>query len=212
VVRFSCPVCKAALEHPTPGAKLPCPNCGQRLQVPQPPANKTVLGVLPTPAAPVLHFNCPACGSPLSAPEDCAGRVSRCRQCGQAVTVPAPSEAVLVADVEEVPDEDRGGMPTRFRCPRCELLCESPVASGVVTCPKCGQPIDLSAAPGPPPKPERPRVVRVHHYHGPERSEVEKTFWWFNTCALVAFFVVGTLCLFGCVIPWAARYVSVTAQ
>lgn len=35
-----------------------------------------------------LRFSCPKCGTELSAPEDCAGRVSKCRACGQAVTVP----------------------------------------------------------------------------------------------------------------------------
>ncbi len=37
-----------------------------------------------------LRFPCPQCGQILSAPDDCAGRTSRCRGCGQSVTVPFP--------------------------------------------------------------------------------------------------------------------------
>jgi hypothetical protein len=48
MIRFACPVCNMRLkaqDHHS-GSKLPCPSCGQRLQVPPPArsANKTVLG------------------------------------------------------------------------------------------------------------------------------------------------------------------------
>jgi hypothetical protein len=36
----------------------------------------------------VVRFACPSCGSALSAPPACAGRVSKCRNCGRSVTVP----------------------------------------------------------------------------------------------------------------------------
>ena len=36
----------------------------------------------------MIRFTCPLCGMQLSAPEDCAGRVSKCRACGQPVTIP----------------------------------------------------------------------------------------------------------------------------
>src|SRR5262249_12393236 len=39
----------------------------------------------------MLHFSCPSCGTNLSAPETCAGRGTKCRQCGHPVTVPQPS-------------------------------------------------------------------------------------------------------------------------
>jgi DNA-directed RNA polymerase subunit RPC12/RpoP len=49
-VKYNCPRCKKALESPASeaGTKKPCPACGQRLQVPQPPPpppglNKTML-------------------------------------------------------------------------------------------------------------------------------------------------------------------------
>ena len=40
-----------------------------------------------------LRFSCPKCGNNLSAPKECAGRSSKCRACGQAVTVPLPAAA-----------------------------------------------------------------------------------------------------------------------
>jgi hypothetical protein len=36
----------------------------------------------------VLRFACPSCGSAVSAPKACSGRVSKCRNCGKPVTVP----------------------------------------------------------------------------------------------------------------------------
>src|SRR5687767_5833597 len=38
-IKYNCPRCKAALESPVSeaGIKKPCPSCGQRLQVPNPP-------------------------------------------------------------------------------------------------------------------------------------------------------------------------------
>ncbi len=44
-----------------------------------------------------LRFSCPKCGFDLSAPESCAGRSSKCRQCGQPVTVPVALPAPPVA-------------------------------------------------------------------------------------------------------------------
>lgn len=43
-----------------------------------------------------LRFSCPKCGYNLSAPEDCAGRSSKCRACGQPVTVPLPAAAAPI--------------------------------------------------------------------------------------------------------------------
>lgn len=46
MINFSCPICKTAIEvSPSQiGTKIPCPQCGQRLQVPAPARNKTILG------------------------------------------------------------------------------------------------------------------------------------------------------------------------
>jgi hypothetical protein len=38
----------------------------------------------------MFRFACPRCGMQLSAPKECAGRSSKCRGCGQTVTVPVP--------------------------------------------------------------------------------------------------------------------------
>jgi len=47
-IRFKCPTCQASLTagDGKAGSKLPCPKCGQRLQVPPPPVNHTILGEL----------------------------------------------------------------------------------------------------------------------------------------------------------------------
>ena len=46
MIRFSCPVCRVVLsvDDKRAGRKAPCPKCGQRLQVPFPIRNKTILG------------------------------------------------------------------------------------------------------------------------------------------------------------------------
>ncbi|MCI0377564.1 MAG: hypothetical protein L0215_08160 [Gemmataceae bacterium] len=47
MIRFGCPRCRVVLEKPleAAGSKLPCPNCGQRLQVPDAPEQPTLPGV-----------------------------------------------------------------------------------------------------------------------------------------------------------------------
>src|SRR5690348_13603878 len=70
MIRFACPKCKATIQAPDNkvGAKAPCPKCGQRLQVPAPPASKTLLGeALPASQAPAgktvvgdMVFNSPS--------------------------------------------------------------------------------------------------------------------------------------------------------
>jgi hypothetical protein len=91
----------------------------------------------------MIRFACPSCGFSLSAPEDCAGRSSKCRACGQAFQVPAPVATLITAP---------SSPPIRCRCPRCQQSLEAPAEQGgqKTRCPKCGQPIQLPAAP---PKP-----------------------------------------------------------
>jgi S1-C subfamily serine protease len=50
MIRFSCPACKKLLQATLQqsGVKMSCPGCDQRLQVPAPPRNKTILGDLVT--------------------------------------------------------------------------------------------------------------------------------------------------------------------
>src|SRR5262245_13010668 len=78
MIRFSCPMCHMVLQADASQArlKMPCPRCGQRLQVPPPAVNKTVLGSLlpaggPTRTAPAAAGPPPArakAGSPATAP------------------------------------------------------------------------------------------------------------------------------------------------
>jgi hypothetical protein len=45
MIQFSCPNCKGHCTHSTPGEKVLCPKCGQKIRVPAPPPqSKTVLG------------------------------------------------------------------------------------------------------------------------------------------------------------------------
>jgi len=72
MIRYNCPRCKKSLESPASfaGQKLACPECGQRLQIPQPsapappPLNKTILAVeetaAPVPPAPTVPTAVPA--------------------------------------------------------------------------------------------------------------------------------------------------------
>ena len=92
MLRFSCPSCKAVLEtsEAHAGSKMACGRCGQRLQAPTPPVNKTVLGVpLPPkssrsvssskPAA--CKIACPACGGLFTGKGNFGGRNARCPRC-----------------------------------------------------------------------------------------------------------------------------------
>src|SRR5690349_8890718 len=36
----------------------------------------------------MIRFACPSCRAPLAAPEECVGRTTKCRTCGQPLTVP----------------------------------------------------------------------------------------------------------------------------
>jgi transcription elongation factor Elf1 len=56
-IRFSCPRCRTGFESPASqaGTKFHCSACGQRIEVPAPPPNKTVLGSLDPLPPPVPH-------------------------------------------------------------------------------------------------------------------------------------------------------------
>ena len=91
----------------------------------------------------MIRFACPSCGFSLSAPEDCAGRSSKCRGCGQAFQVPAPVATLITAP---------NSPPIRCRCPRCQQSLEAPAEQGgqKTRCPKCGQRIQVPQTPLPP--------------------------------------------------------------
>jgi hypothetical protein len=90
MIRFSCPVCRKVLKAPEHGVgrKVPCPRCGQRLQIPPPVPvqNKTILGQ-PMQASggssATLTCSCPHCGRagiPFEMHE--AHTVCECARCG----------------------------------------------------------------------------------------------------------------------------------
>jgi hypothetical protein len=75
VIRCFCPSCSHMLEVPDSeaGSKRPCDLCGQRLQVPIYPRNKTILaGLTPPEPVPVLEEE----------PQDTSGPAFRCPHCG----------------------------------------------------------------------------------------------------------------------------------
>jgi DNA-directed RNA polymerase subunit RPC12/RpoP len=111
MIRFMCPTCLKHLKAPDDGAgrKIPCPRCGQRLQVPTPPQppehGKTVLGSLlppvggsgPVVAAPLMTA-CPSCGQGLKVPDNLIGQKVRCARCGVLfaagpATAPSPRQS-----------------------------------------------------------------------------------------------------------------------
>ena len=109
MIRFFCPRCKSVLEQPdnAGGTKVACPQCGQRLQVPFPPANKTILGDLvasgmapqsePFPAdarirsvdgRQFMAWSCPLCQNQVEAALDLAQPSIRCPHCARKIQVP----------------------------------------------------------------------------------------------------------------------------
>lgn len=108
-IKYNCPRCKAPLESPVSeaGIKKPCPSCGQRLQVPNPPPAPMPSGAAPrldktmlasddraAPPLPPIKYNCPNCKRPLEAVAVEAGTKKNCQFCGQRHQIPAaPSPA-----------------------------------------------------------------------------------------------------------------------
>ncbi len=102
----------------------------------------------------MIRFACPRCAAVLSAPDDCAGRVSRCR-CGQQVVVPhTPSSHAqpqippgVVSVVTSSPASRVTVPPIRFACVRCQAVLEVPGDQDgqKVACPECGQRLQIPA-------------------------------------------------------------------
>lgn len=91
-IRFRCPKCKTTLtvDESDVGTKAPCPGCGQRLQVPTPPAEPTASPpTSPPQESPLvpISISCPKCGKTGNVPNAYAGRRVGCN-CGYSITVP----------------------------------------------------------------------------------------------------------------------------
>jgi DNA-directed RNA polymerase subunit RPC12/RpoP len=138
MIRFACPKCKTVLEN-EPGVKFSCPGCGQRLQAPMPPENKTVMGKLLEPAA------TPAPASPpVAVPAD---------------ALPAPAGGDVQVRIL------MGREHIFWNCPLCRNPVDTPLDLNQpsVRCPHCSQKIVVPLPEGagtsrrspPPLEPER---------------------------------------------------------
>jgi DNA-directed RNA polymerase subunit RPC12/RpoP len=136
MIQFACPRCQKVLqaEESATGNKVDCPGCGQRLQVPAPALNKTLLGTLipespPAPAIPVvppvasqireikpeeappeITWQCSTCQAQLRTPAVVAGQSVTCPTCNQVTKVPFSSTSYRLGNVP-APGFDRPPSP-----------------------------------------------------------------------------------------------------
>ncbi len=89
----------------------------------------------------MMRFQCPRCQKVLKAPQDCAGRKTKCTRCGQKLLVPAPlaptaeqNKTVLGKPCAPVADSLSVQQPE----PAVDLL---PAAERTANCPGCGRSI-----------------------------------------------------------------------
>ncbi len=174
MIRFACPTCNTTISAPDDkaGGKGPCPKCGQRVQIPEPPKpppmlNKTVLGRIEDimPGSPLLPFGTMPSPVPTASAPPVAQRVD------------AP-----MASVVPVP-------PAATYCPRCrsEISCPPELIGRVVACPVCHEqfvipqvPVLASAAAqalpdlAPAPAPERRATYRDDEDDEPSRSRRQR--------------------------------------
>jgi hypothetical protein len=114
MIRYTCPRCQKSLESPVSfaGQKMHCPDCNQRLQVPQPstpvapPINKTILATEEPPPAPASR------------------------------TAPRVNVEVVEVVEESPPPRRGGGSARRESCLECGVNLEQ--RARVQTCPDCG--------------------------------------------------------------------------
>jgi hypothetical protein len=147
MIRYTCPRCKKSLESPASfaGQKLNCPDCNQRLQIPQPstpplpPLNKTILASEESAGPPASQTSAPR---PQPAP------------------TAVPSVKVEVVEVvEDYPPTTDRASPGRESCLECGVGLAR--RARVQTCPDCGA-LFCSAA-----------CYREHRYyaHAPKRKK-----------------------------------------
>lgn len=159
---YSCPTCNNSLKvaGELVGQKVLCPSCGQRLKIPSPAQNKTVLAV-PEPAprprrasagvGPRWHYTCG--GTPATDPVSWEelGRMAQAgallpddlaKEEGDSGWVRADSLPGLFLDALPAPEEEKppvapAGRPNRLS--PCES-CGQPVAHEADLCLTCGAP------------------------------------------------------------------------
>ncbi len=161
MIRFMCPRCKAVLEQPdnAAGQKMACPACNQRLQVPLPAENKTVLGSAVENAPPLSAAAGSAVveavpvtpapgGAELPAPAAASARVQiRLVMGREHIFWPCP----LCQNQVDVP-QDLGQLAVR--CPHCARKIEVPYPQGAP--PRRAPPPPSERPPPPPPPPRSP--------------------------------------------------------
>jgi TM2 domain-containing membrane protein YozV/DNA-directed RNA polymerase subunit RPC12/RpoP len=158
MVRFACPVCSAPHEVPddTAGKKINCQTCGQRVLVPSPTQNKTVLAkLLPEessgdradasrlkevprvarssgPKPELIPIGaCASCQTPLRVPRESLGRWVECPKCGTGFTAMEENSDVP----EAIPVEPSG--KKRDDQKFCHE-CGAKIRAKAVVCPRCG--------------------------------------------------------------------------
>ena len=92
-----------------------------------------------------ISFSCPRCGKKLKAPDDAAGKSSRCPGCGSAVTCPEPIYDAELVDPQYGPnpfDDLDGGQPYAMTAEPAEAS----TAEVRKPCPMCGEMIVATAA------------------------------------------------------------------
>jgi DNA-directed RNA polymerase subunit RPC12/RpoP len=144
MVRYTCPRCKKSLESPASfaGQKLPCPGCGQRLQIPLPS----------TPPAPPLNKT-------LLATEEPAGPAAFAARSGPERAAPRPREDELQVVGESAPPV-RADTPDRTEhCLECGTSLGG--RSRPQSCPDCGA-LFCSA---------RCYREHRHHAHAPRKKQ-----------------------------------------
>jgi hypothetical protein len=118
MIAFNCPKCKSLVrrQDSDAGIKIPCPTCGQRLQIPLPPEpeSKTVMGELlpariddfdevahpqalstPVTTGAIIQTVCSNCQATIRAPIHRAGTTAACPRCRQSVDIPGPTPAPI---------------------------------------------------------------------------------------------------------------------
>lgn len=83
----------------------------------------------------VINFSCGNCGKPLQVEDRRAGKIGKCPQCGERVTVPASEDAFLDTDFSLYDQPQSEGQQLNQPCPMCGEMIPQDSAS----CPSCGE-------------------------------------------------------------------------
>jgi DNA-directed RNA polymerase subunit RPC12/RpoP len=126
MVRYLCPMCKKVLtaNDAEAGGKLDCPQCGQRLEVPAPPLNKTILGEIQE-------------GPEAAGTEPRQGAFATPPPIRSAATENIPT--AIPVDPPGAQDKlggDGSGIGRLMPCPACG----NPIGREAAACLKCGEP------------------------------------------------------------------------